>query len=494
MDLCWQPHAGQSLVKKALFGDGKELIFLECGRKFGKTEMLAYLLYRFALSHPNSACYFIAPFQKQAKELVWANNRLQNFFLPLINEETGLTHNGHNREQAYQILNELNEKYLNGKPNDSEMRIKFNNGSFIKLDGADNHQAYRGVNPHIIVYDEFKDHHPKFHTGMDPNLATYQAPLIIVGTPCEGDEDNRDNFNNMADYAKTADNQAHFALSTHYNPHISREWLDRKRKELFAKGEEDKWYREYEAKRVQAGQRNIFPMLDDVVHKVSESEIRRKYLKYRKDWEYFLSFDPASASIFAVLLVIIHKTTKQVIILDEIYESEKKKMSTKQIFPRALKLLDKWNILYDECRMIYDNAATWFQNEVANEYQFGLEPCRKDFKKKKEERISLIKDMLLMKDCLLFSEGVPNTFSEFKEYRVDEKGKIVKNSSTGSEDDHEIDNLRYILSNNYYDTVPTLPISPSEAEVMRRGTSLEKGFQEDRNKDPFEHIYSEYYE
>jgi len=458
--------------------------------------MLAYLLYRYALSNPNSACYFIAPFQKQAKELVWANNRLQNFFLPLINPETGRTFDGkHSREEAYQIYKELTEKYINGKPNDSEMRIKFNNGSFLKLDGADNHQAYRGINPHLIVYDEFKDHHPKFHTGMDPNLATFNAPLIIVGTPCEGDEDNQKNFNSMADYARTAENQAYFNMPSWVNPHIDKDWLKRKKAELFAKGEEDKWFREYGAKRVQAGQRNIFPMINKDEHIISELDCRERVLKYYKDWEFFLCFDPASASIFAVQLTVIHKETKQVIVLDEIYETKKAKMSTKQIFPRALDLLRKWNILFDDCRMIYDNAALWFANEVSNEYEYGLEPCRKDFKKKKEDRINLIKDMLLLKGCLLFCEKAPNTFNEFAEYRVDDKGRIVKNQDTGSEDDHEIDCLRYILSNNYYDTVPVVAPDQTEAQEMSRYTRLEDGLRDERAAaNPFEHIDSEYYE
>lgn len=392
---------------------------------------MGYLLYRYALSNPNSACYFIAPFQKQARELIWANNRLQNFFLPLIDPKTGLTHKGNSREEAYQIYDELSTKYMSGKPNDSEMRIKFNNGSFIKLDGADNHQAYRGINPHIIVYDEFKDHHPKFHTGMDPNLATFEAPLIIVGTPCEGDEQNRSNFDSIADYAKIAENQAYFNLPTYYNPHISKEWLLRKKEELFAKGEEDKWYREYMAQRVLAGQRNIFPMINRETHTILEPEMRDK-LKFYKDWDYFISFDPASSSIFAVLLVAIHKRSKQILILDEIYEQDKGKMSTKQIFPKALEILTRWNILQDDCRMIYDNAAAWFQNEVANEYGIGLEPCRKDFKKKKEDRINLIKDCLLRSGGIYFCENASNTFNEFENYRTNEKGQVVKNEKTGS--------------------------------------------------------------
>jgi len=404
------------------------------------TETLAYLLYRYALSFPNAACYFIAPFQKQARELIWANNRLQNFFMPLVDPKTKRTHKGHTILESHQIMEELNEKY-GVKVNDSEMRIRFGNGSFIKLDGADNHQAYRGVNPHLIVYDEFKDHHPKFHTGMEPNLATYEAPLIIVGTPCEGDEPNEKSFNSIADYAKLADDQSYFQLPTAINPHISKKWLKDKRRELFAKGEDDKWYREYCALRVKAGQKSIFPMLDKETHTIPEKEMLSIYGKHRKDYDIYCGFDPASSSTFAVVLIAIHKYNKRILVLDEIYETDKAQMSTRPIWIKTQKLLSKWNIREEDVRFIYDYAAAWFANEVADKFNVGLEPCYKDIGKNKEKRLSLIKDCLLLKDCFLinrdtvrddYTEG-SGLFWEMQNYRVDDKGKIPK------ENDHAID-------------------------------------------------------
>lgn len=491
LNLCWQPHAGQELVKKALFGENKKVVFLECGRKFGKTETLAYLLFRYCMMYPNSACYFIAPFQKQAKELVWANGRLQNFFKPIVDEKTGLTHAGHNRAEAHQILEELNEKY-GIRINESEMRIRFANGSFIKLDGADNHQAYRGISPHLIVYDEFKDHHPKFHVGMDPNLAAYDAPLIVVGTPPEGDENNCDTFCSMADYAKLDDEQAYINAPTYTNPFISRDFLKRKKKELFARGEEDKWFREYMAKRVKAGSRNIFPMFEApdehtkyTEHFVKHSDLVAEVMHRKKDWDFILSFDPASATTFACVFGAINRYSKQVVILEEIYEQKKELMSTGKIFPRALAFLDKYGIYREDVRMIYDNAATWFSNEVADRYGYNLEPCRKDVNKK-EDRLSLIKDMFL-EGYLRISHICVKTAWEFANYRVDENGRIPK------ENDHIIDAFRYFLSNMYYNEIPRdRPESPDDD---RRAFTIEADKAETRRgKDPFEHIYQEYYE
>lgn len=496
LDLCWEAHQGQLLVKNSLFSKGKKQIFIECGRKFGKSEMLIYLLYRYALSNPNSTCYFIAPFQKQAKELVWANNRLKQFFMPVINPKTGLTHKGHNREQAAQIYKELKAKYMAGDPNESEMRIKFKNGSFIKLDGADQYEAYRGINPHLIVYDEFKDHHPKFHNAMDPNLATFNAPLIIVGTPPEGDEDNAANFIDLASSISTADDGEYFNFPTHVNPHINIEWLKKKKVELIRRGKEDVWLREYMAKRVKAGTRAIFPMFDSpdplvnrhhTKHVIPYTDAIAMVKRNHKDWNYFMTYDPASISCFAVTLTAINKVSKKVVVLDEIYETDKKYMSTRQIYPRSLRLLEGLPIIEDDVRKIYDYAAAWFAGEVANNYGVNLEPCVSKLARdsSKEAGINLIKDMFV-EDCLIYTDRCKWTIWETTNYRTDEKGKIPK------ENDHALDTLRYTLANAYYNVVPKKEV---KVESERRAFTIDEDLREVKIlKDPFAAIYEDYYE
>lgn len=493
LNMVWEPHPAQAQIKSALFGQNKKLAFIESGRKFGKTDIVVYCLYRYALSNPNSACYFIAPFQKQARELIWANNRMQNFFMPNINPQTGKTHQGYTREEAHQIYEELKEKY-GVKITDNDMRIRFGNGSFIKLDGADNFEAYRGINPHFIAYDEFKDHHPKFHIGMDPNLATFDAPLLAIGTPCAGDEPNETGFNGLADYAKIAEHGAYFNFPSWSNPHVNKAFFVRKRAELFAKGEDDVWFREYCSKRVKSGQKTIFPMLNKKKHVVSEEYLKKVFWRKIKDWDKVFSFDPASSSCFAGTLYAINKYTKQILVLDEIYETKKEKMSSGQIFPRALKILDKWKILIDDTRFIYDSAALWFYNEVYNEFGIAMEPSIKDIKKKKDIRLSLIKDCLLIPGCILFNEEIVHDslelggglFWEMENYRVDDNGKIPK------EDDHALDEFRYALSNLYYDKAPDKPPG-KDPNDERRGFTPDQDLAEDINSHFMEQHYADFY-
>lgn len=162
----WTPHPTQQLVLNALFLDEYPVVFAENGRKWGKTEIIAYFLWRRALTIPGGHYYF-APEQKQAKEIFWATGRLQHFGP---------------------------QWYLDGQPNNTEMRMRLVGPfgeSFIKVDGSDNFNAYRGIEPHSAVYDEFRDFRPEFHKVMGPNLAVHQAQLLICSTPpepIEGDE------------------------------------------------------------------------------------------------------------------------------------------------------------------------------------------------------------------------------------------------------------------------------------------------------------------
>ncbi len=429
---CWFPHEGQVQVGKPLFYGGAKRVFVECGRKFGKTDDSIYTLNRFAAMTPNSHYYYIAPTSKQGGELVWENGRLPNFF-----------------------KGALKDKYVQ-RVYEQDMRVVFKNGSFIKVDGAENYEAYRGINPHGIVYDEFKDHDERFHEAMEPNLAPYDAWLLILGTPPET-EDNL--FCRLAEEFKYDADSRYFNMPTHTNPHISKEWLEKQRQRLILRGDEHVWLREYMAKRVKSGQKYIFPMLKTpeknaidgslvgyTEHVRPHQEIVSTIRRYYRDYDYYITFDPGSASCFAVLLSAVHRQSKKVLILGEIYEKDKNKTSTKQIYPRAKRLAEDFNIDWHRITKTYDNAATWFANEVLYEFGDSLMPCSKDVKNK-ENKLSVIKDFLL--DGLWqASENCVKLLWEMENYKTDDKNNIPK------ENDHLIDDMRYFFSAANLHSVP----------------------------------------
>lgn len=241
----WHPHASQHLVLEALFVRDCKLVFCQCGRKWGKTETIVYALWRFALLNPGVACYYICPTQKQGREIVWKSRdrkgrlRLQEF------------------GPAEFIANIDNE----------DLRITFKNGSFIKVDGSDNFAAWAGISPHLVVLDEFCYFKADFYDVMNPNRATFDAPMIIIGTPPKQIWLDKDTPHQYVEVAKEARDTMmdtgealHIKRASWDNPDpMIQSFLRREKKILFRKNKQATWWREYGAEFVTDGETKIFP-------------------------------------------------------------------------------------------------------------------------------------------------------------------------------------------------------------------------------------------
>lgn len=408
------------------------------------TEIVLYCLYRWCLLYPNSYCYYIAPFKDQIKDLVWANGRLPYFLSEDLMKKYGIT------------------------INNTDFRVIFSNGSFIKCDGADNYEKGRGYSATgLVVYDEFKDHNPKFHDGFEPNLAITDAPLIFIGTPPDSSEPQFDRWCSIADEVNESPVGYFINRPSMTNPHVSKEYFIRKRAELVKKGELWKWQKEYEAKRVRAAGNNIFPMLDRRKHVRQYDDLVKTIRMSYKHWDFFASFDPGSAKCFAVTIGAVNRYSKQVLILDEIYATKLEEARVSHIVPLAVSKMRDIHPIQEDWYCVYDYAATWFMNEVQGQYadELNVHPCQKDLKNK-ENKLSLIKDMLL-KGFFILSDRCEKTFWEMEKYATDENGKIPK------EDDHAIDTVRYLLNAANYHQVPVdEPLSEKELYKDRVGFRL----------------------
>ncbi len=423
----WTPHAAQVEIGHSLVSERKRLVFAQCGRNFGKTELMAYLLWRWAWTFPGSENYYFAPYQKQAKEILWASKRIQTF-------------GPFGWVMAF---------------NNTECRIEFQNGSFIKLDGSDNIDSYRGVKPKgLIVYDEYKDFRPEFHDAFDPNRAAHDAPLFVIGTPPEIEN----HYITLARECEADPAKAFFLFPTESNPHIDRAWLQKKKGELYARGDGDQWEREYMARFVRGGASTIFPMFDPDKHIKPHGAIMAEIQRDARKLDWYWWADPAGASCFAVLFVAINPYSRKVYVLDEIYETNQAEMTVVKIGQRTL---DKRNALQSkkEWRQGYDEAETWFANEFLAHFSEGLEPTQKS-KSDKMSGLALIKDMLLAGNLVL-SDRCKKLAWEMSNYRKDGNGKIVK------QNDHAIDCLRYVLDADRYDLIKTLEINREQSEDFR---------------------------
>lgn len=398
----WQAHPGQVKIGKALFQDGFKEIFAQCGRNFGKTDLVGYCLWRWAMMNPGSENYYFSPFMKQSREIIWATNRLQRFGP---------------KEWVKSI-------------NNTEMRITFHNGSFIKCDGSDNVDAYRGVKPKgVSVFDEFKDFKPEFYDAYEPNRAAYESPIVLIGTP----PDRECQYLDLSREFETNPKKFFYRGPSWENPHISREWLEEQRRILIERGEEDVWQREYEAKYVPGGVSKIFPMVDRsyvLPHDRIIRNIRRDYKKL----EWFVCSDPAAATVFGVLFGALNRYKKEWFILDELYITEPGLMSVDQVGRRIFEKCEEWPLA--DWFKTYDEASTWFANEMLDRFDDAWHPTHKHLNKK-EDGLSLQKDIFLAKKEFI-SDRCVKYFWELDNYYKDKNGKIPK------ENDHLIDCRRYM--------------------------------------------------
>lgn len=433
LHLRWQPHDAQIQIGKALIADRCKDVFAQCGRNFGKTELVAYLLWRWAWTFPGSENYYFSPYMKQSREILWASRRVQT----------------------------LGPEEWIEKVNEQEMRIYFKNGSFIKLDGSDNVEAYRGVKPKgLTIFDEFKDFREEFFEAYDPNRAAFDTPLFIIGTPPEFEGQ----FTQVAASWAQDKDKRFYKFPTHSNPHISRDWLSKKKAELYARGEGDKWEREYMAEFVRGGSKRIFPMLKNEMVK-PHAQLMHAILKDRRRLEWFLWADPAGASTFAVLLAAINPYTRDVYFLDEIYEQRQDEMTVDKIGSRCISMTRQ---LFDgEWRHGYDEAEAWFANEMLERFGLSFEPTQKA-KNDKTTGLSLLKDAMLAGKVHI-SDRCKKLFWELDNYRKDDEGRIVKR------DDHLIDCARYILGASYYSLNESMPYI-REQDPMFRGSRITDDF------------------
>lgn len=408
LEECWTPHDSQAVVLDAVFVDHKDIVFIEDGRKWGKSEIIAYILWRWALTRPG-AYYYLGPLQTQVKEIIWEPGRLQGIGP---------------------------KKYIK-KIDESELRITFINGSYIKVDGSDNYQKYRGINPHGIVLDEFKDFRPEFWPTMDPNRASFNAQAVFAGTP---PEIYSEQWEAISAECQRDPNKAYFNFPTWANPHISREWLRKKKEELYARDEGVVWEREYGARRIYGGPGAIFPMFDRNVHVLDHDEIIRRIEKERHKLQWYVTADPGTTTVFAALFSAVNPYTKEVFHLDEIYLTAHGETSCAVVIAKMREIKQDLFPGWDQDEeffwtQTYDEAAAWFGLEAVSSFGESFVPTHKATAKK-DAGISLIKDQMTHKKVFL-STRCKKLAWEIEQYIKNAAGRIPK------ENDHLIDCARY---------------------------------------------------
>lgn len=417
-------HEGQWKVVRALFAEGKNTVQVQCGRKWGKTECAIYISTRFCLENPGALVIIVAPTRRQAKDIYWIHKRLQTYAPhSLIEEER-----------------------------DSELRLVFNLrnddgiGSAIVIGGALDDEGLRGLNPDLVIYDEFRDHSKEFDVAMRPNLAAKNGKLLVISSP----PDNECYYTEFMAEVQTGlikypEDYWYYEAPTSDNPTINRAWLKREEERLTDSGNRAVWEREYLGKYIQGGATAVLPVWfkrkKAIIkpHSIIKSLTLRDYKKI--DW---YSFSDPGQSTFAVLLVGYNKYTNQLFIIDEVYEQDREKTSAGQIWPRVESKKEAFNQNIDYWQNFYDPAASWFQVDVFDRFNAILIPAKKKGAKNLRDLnspISRMKDFFDQKNAVFISDRCEMLVKELDKWSYTKDGKLPDVF------DHTIDLLLYIFAN-----------------------------------------------
>lgn len=131
---------------------------LVCHRRAGKTVACVHELQRAALRSTKDAPRFayIGPTYSQTKSVAW--DYLMRAAGPLFE--------------------------FGAKSNTSELRVDYPNGSQVRLFGADNYDALRGLRLDGVVLDEFADFDPRaWSEVIRPALSDRRGFAVFIGTP-----------------------------------------------------------------------------------------------------------------------------------------------------------------------------------------------------------------------------------------------------------------------------------------------------------------------
>lgn len=441
----WTPLPWQIPFVRALFYEGKKDLGAQCGRGAGKSEVSAYCIWRWAMENPGSENYFIGPLYNQIKEIMWASGRIQNF-------------------GPQEWIDSINN---------TELRILFKNGSFLKMEGSNNSEKLRGIKPKgLIIWDEGKDCDPLAIEAMDANRARYNAPMIFIGTP----PDRHGHFLDKMNWLKS-DSKSFFTTATSFdNIHNNKEWLERKKTQLYETGLDDVWRREYLAEFVLGGHKSVFPM----VPKMPIVPIDEAWPIDSYKWVLYIGFDPASTSCFAVTFFLFNPYTKKVIAIDEIYEKRPEFCTAGKIYEAVEeKLVSIKKKGIKSINMTYDSSARWFRGEIYDKTKtadyWGLDPCDKSGGLQGE--ISCWRGVL-SHGYFTFTDKVPKLRWEMENYILDDKGRLQ------DKDDHAWQAGAYSLNKMGFDFNEVLEPKPKEDD--RRAYKIDEEIEFENNYGEFE--------
>lgn len=466
----WTPHPGQIKVGQAVFNSPARMIYVECGRKFGKTECSVYMCWLYACTVPNAEVYYLAPLVKQAKELVWWNNRMQtcntqaDWFQAAMEKAMG---------GPIRIMNQ-------------EGRILLPNGSFIKVDGSDNVNAQRGLKPDFVAADEYRDFQSNWLPTVRPNMMVKEGKILFISTPPHSP-------NHAYDWARLCErmhdqkNERYYYLSmpTHANvAHLpgGAEMLEIEKAELYEQGKVNEWKREYLAQFVLDNEHAVIPQLNKSKI-LPHADIMTKVQKISEP-QWVLAINPGNSTVMGALLCVYDDRSASLYVVDALYEWDSQEAAVRKSGEKLKTMVNGYGMQFghvdspyvdpdmrdfmveeeglDEVEVVVNCRYPWLARDL---YEcFGVSAYVATAETKQAEyNINLIKDICIA-DRLFISEKAHKLVDEASKYTRNPESLKIDGIRTVENQVLLVDCLKYVLDSVGY-TFETVPnkIIPDES-------------------------------
>lgn len=191
----------------------KRWMVLVVHRRAGKTTAALNFMQLSALKNPNSRYAYIAPTYKQAKNVAWDILKRSSASIP------GIEHM------------------------ESELSVRYPNGSRITLYGADAPDRLRGMGLWGVVFDEYSQQPSKiFSEIIRPTLSDHNGYAIWIGTP-----KGRNEFYRMYEQAKTDPERFALLLTVDDTNVIPRDEIESARRTMSPDEFSQEWYCSFDA-------------------------------------------------------------------------------------------------------------------------------------------------------------------------------------------------------------------------------------------------------
>jgi hypothetical protein len=466
----WVPHKGQTRVGKAVFNSPSDIIYVECGRKWGKSECAVYLCWMYAATRPNAEVYYLAPLVKQAKELVWVNNRMQScntyadWFIPEMERALG---------GPIKILSQ-------------DGRILLPNGSFIKVDGSDNVESQRGLKPDFVVADEYRDFKPNWIETVRPNMAVKRGRMLFITTPPHA-PNHAYELAREAEEAVAEGNEYYFYINTptFENDRIEghHEWLEREKARLYKAGRENEWRREYMAEFILDNEHAVLPQLNKGLLEDADSLLAGiRSCGDRVQW--VLSINPGNSTVFGALLAAFDPKTATLYIVDALYEWNSDKASIRLAGEKLKELCAKYDLSFgsdvdpfgdsdglgildseedDQLTIVVNCRYPWLARDLYECHKVGVSESD-PHTKQAEYNINLIKDICIA-ECLRISTDASQLVREAERYTRNSETLKLAGARNTENQTLLIECLKYVLDAVGY-TFDTLPEPKQRTETQ----------------------------